>query len=318
MIKDSLSIGIDLCQNLKLYKVPDDFINQLKNRFPSCKIYFLNCDNQSKNIPYDKIKIYFGNRITPQVVEKLINLEWIHFGSVGVNRLNDINLKSNITVTNSSGMMTRSVSIHTLALMLNFSRGINYCSKLRLENKLSRDFFDSQFDFTTDLIGEKVAIFGRGLIGKDLFNILSYLGLKVELFGRDFFNKKKYNVLKNFNCYINILPLDKSSNKKFDKLFFKNISKNSVFINVGRGETVDEKSLIKAIKYGNLRGAGIDVVDNEPISKNHPFLNFEEILITPHIAGLHKEYWKMQKDLFLDNLERYVAKIELLNQVNNQ
>lgn len=318
MIKNSITIGIDLCQNLKLYKVPDIFLSQLKSKFPKCKIYFLNCDNESIDIPYEKIKIYFGNRITPQVAEKLINLEWIHFGSVGVNRLNNINLKSNIVITNSSGMMTRSVSIHALALILNFSRGINYCSKLRLENKLSRDFFDSQYDFTTDLVGEKVAIFGRGLIGKDLYNILSFLGLKVELFGRDFFKKKKYDVLKNFNYYINILPLNDSSHKKFNQLFFENISRDSVFINVGRGETVDEKSLIEAIKHGNLRGAGIDVVDNEPICQNHPFLNLKEILVTPHIAGLHNKYWKMQNDLFIGNLERYINKIELLNQVKYQ
>ncbi|MDB9793359.1 hypothetical protein OAB81_00665 [Flavobacteriaceae bacterium] len=311
-----LNIGIDLCQNLQLYNIPKDFIDELSQKFPLCKIYFLNCENESKNIPYEKINIYFGNRISKNIYDKLKNLKWIHFGSVGVNRLNDINFNNKIKVTNSSGMMTRSVSIHALSFILAFSRGVNYSTILKEKKDLTRKSYDSQFNFTSDLVGEKIAIFGRGLIGNDLNKILTFLGADVTLFGRDFFNSNNYNLLKNFNYYVNILPLDKSSEKKFDKIFFNSVSVNSVFINIGRGETVDENALLEALDLNKIRAAALDVFDSEPLKMSNPLLNYENVLLTPHIAGLHNKYWSKQKVLFLENLRRFIANTTLLNKVN--
>ena len=78
------------------------------------------------------------------------------------------------------------------------------------------------------------------------------------------------------------------------------------FINIGRGETVDEKSLIEVLSNGHLSGAGLDVFENEPLNIESPLWSMDNVILSPHVAGLSKGYWLRQSDLFMHNLKCYM------------
>ena len=83
---------------------------------------------------------------------------------------------------------------------------------------------------------------------------------------------------------------------------------NVSFINLGRGKTVNEKDLIEAIANGNLNSAALDVFEVEPLSLKSKLFEYDNILLTPHIAGLDSNYWNRQLDLFKNNLRLYFEK----------
>jgi phosphoglycerate dehydrogenase-like enzyme len=79
-----------------------------------------------------------------------------------------------------------------------------------------------------------------------------------------------------------------------------------VFLNAGRGSTVDTDALVAALRGGAVRAAGLDVTDPEPLPRRHPLWRMPNVLITPHCAGSHAEYAERAARVFLDNLRRYV------------
>ena len=88
--------------------------------------------------------------------------------------------------------------------------------------------------------------------------------------------------------------------------FFESMKQSAFFINIGRGETVDECALVTALKSKSISGAGLDVFAIEPLSPDSELLTLDNVILTPHVAGLSKEYWPRQLDLFFGNLKSWL------------
>jgi phosphoglycerate dehydrogenase-like enzyme len=82
---------------------------------------------------------------------------------------------------------------------------------------------------------------------------------------------------------------------------------------VGRGDIVDEEALLPALRAGHLAGAALDVFAQEPLPLNSPLWDEPGLLPTAHIAGNSLRYEKRAKDLFLENLRRYLQGQDLIN-----
>lgn len=318
-------IASDLFLPLKLYKIPKIFFSQLYKSFPNIK--FVELNTPGSPIYNNDASIYFGNIITKETIKKMPGLKWIHFGSVGINRANIKEVyERKIIVTNSKGLLTNSMVTTTLAFISSLFRGIHYCNNLKNENNLSRESFDKYFNNITDLYNKSCLIVGYGDVGKKLAKILKQFDMKIYTISRqkniDNFVYKNYELyeleeaVSNADIIVNLLPLTKETKNIFSKKIFESMKKNPIFINVGRGETVDEKQLIIALKNKIISGAGLDVFANEPLPKNSLLFDFENVIITPHIAGLNRDYWKKQYELFSHNLYSYFhSKDQLKNLV---
>ena len=119
--------------------------------------------------------------------------------------------------------------------------------------------------------------------------------------------------VKNKDFVVSLLPLTDETKNIFNKKIFNAMKKNSIFINVGRGGTVNEKDLVNILRRKKILGAGLDVVSKEPIESNSPFLNMKNVIVTPHIAGVTNKYWDDQISLFSENLMRYKNNSKLKN-----
>ena len=91
---------------------------------------------------------------------------------------------------------------------------------------------------------------------------------------------------------------------------------SALFINVGRGELVQESALIRALRERWIAGAGLDVFEREPLARSSPLWNMPQVVISPHIAGIHPHYMARAADIFMNNLKRYLAAKPLLNEVD--
>lgn len=91
---------------------------------------------------------------------------------------------------------------------------------------------------------------------------------------------------------------------------------DAVFINIGRGATVQTDALLRALHSGSIAGAALDVTDPEPLPADHPLWAMDNVILTPHYAGAHPGYVQRASAIFLENLARFVAGGELTNVVD--
>ena len=94
--------------------------------------------------------------------------------------------------------------------------------------------------------------------------------------------------------------------------------KGAYLLNAGRGSCLDTDALVEALQAGQVRGAGLDVTDPEPLPQGHPLWAMPNVIITPHYAGDHPGYYKEAFEVFLDNLGRYMRGEPLVNVVDRE
>ena len=98
------------------------------------------------------------------------------------------------------------------------------------------------------------------------------------------------------------VPHTKETDRLFDMKIFKKMKKTSFLINTSRGKVVNEKDLAIALKKKIISGAGLDVFENEPIKKNHPFVKLPNIVLAPHIGSSTKETRMKMAEITVKNL----------------
>ena len=102
----------------------------------------------------------------------------------------------------------------------------------------------------------------------------------------------------------------------FNEVAFKKMKTGSIFINVSRGELVDTNALLKNNLYKKFKGIGLDVVDGEPLPKNHKLKKAKNVVLTEHIAGLSDNNRGRAYALITKNIERFLKKKPLFNLVD--
>jgi len=307
-----MKIGCDLTRDLTIYKNPKEYFNELKNNF---EVVMMDPYNLPSVDELRDIEIYFGDRITPSIVDKLPKLKWIHLTSVGYDKLSDLDRKD-LIITNSKNTMDNGVISTILGFMFSLSRGLHYCLK---SETIDRYKFEKYFNKIQDVIGQSILIVGMGNIGNKLSKICESLGMTVRGINRQFKNvytlKELSNIVSEFDYVVNLLPYSKETDKIFNKNIFNRMKDTAFFINVGRGKSVVESDLIEALSNSEIGGAGLDVFEKEPLSEDSKLWDLDNVIITPHIAGYSNEYWKNQKKLFSENLNRYLNNKTMLNEI---
>ena len=168
---------------------------------------------------------------------------------------------------------------------------------------------------------------GVGSIGRAIGRLLKQAGFKVSGVGRsardsdpDF--EKVYAVdtlvqsLETADYVVLIPPLTDQTRGLFGASEFSAMKPTARFINLGRGELVDEDALIAALTSGAIAGAGLDVFLNEPLPENSPFWDLENCIVSPHMSGDYHGFKETVAEVFLDNFERYRQGRELVNRVD--
>lgn len=252
--------------------------------------------------------------MTREILEKAEKLRYIGLFATGWNNVDTaFAAERGIVVSNVPGYSTDSVAQLTFSYILAiYSRLSDYSASVERGEWLKSPTF-SYFPYPIDcLAGKTMGIVGFGAIGKTVAGIARAFGMKVLVYTRterdaegvsfvDFDTLLCESDIVSLHC-----PLNEQSRGMMNGEAFSKMKKGSVFINTSRGPVVDEKALRQALESGRLMGAGIDVLNVEPMSADCPLIGAKNCIITPHIAWAALETRERLVDLAEKNLAAFI------------
>ena len=268
----------------------------------------------------------FGT-ITPELMRAQKKLKWVQIYSAGAeNYMFPEFVNSPIVLTNCKIVQGPNIADHAMALLLTLTRGMYQAIPL----KSREEWLRGKYPFTTIELTDKTAvIIGLGGIGTQIAQRARAFGMRVlavdpkdipitTMVERIVTPDRLNDVLPQADVVFMSAPHTKETEGMMGMAQFGMMKKGSYFIAVSRGKTYDSNALVKALDEKRLAGAGLDVTNPEPLPKGHPLWKFENVIITPHIAGGSDLVQGRRMALFKENLRRFVAGKTLLNVVDKQ
>lgn len=251
-------------------------------------------------------------------------VRWIHSRSAGLEEtLFPELIASNVIVTNSRGIFSPSLGEFALGAILYFAKDF----RRMIRNQMAGVW--EPFDITT-VSGQTLGIVGYGSIGRAVAARgraleMSVLGLRMRasqqpendsLIDQLYGSEQRLEMLSRCDYVVVALPLTEQTRGFIADAEFAALKKSAVVINVGRGPTINERAMIKMLSENRIRGAALDVFDQEPLPQGHPFYCLENVLLSPHCADHTPDWQDNAMRFFLAQLERFRRGETLFNIVN--
>ena len=214
-------------------------------------------------------------------------------------------------ITNTPGVLTESVAEHTFALMMTAAKRIVEADKFTREGKYKG--WAPMLFLGSGLEGKTLGIIGLGRIGsKVAYYAAKGFGMRVVYYdmvkNEDFEKNTKATFLESVNevlkesDFVSIhVPLNESTRHLINEEKLKMMKPSAILINTSRGAVIDEKALVKILKDKVIRGAALDVFENEPeIAKG--LADLDNVVLTPHIASATEETRSKMSEIAADNI----------------
>jgi D-3-phosphoglycerate dehydrogenase / 2-oxoglutarate reductase len=267
-------------------------------------------------------------RFTDEVISELPNTKLILRHGIGYDNV-DIHAanQQNIMVGYYPDYCVNEVAEQALMLMFACQRKIQHQFKILKQSSELGQWQFHEIMPVYSLHGKTIGIVGAGRIGSTLIKLLK--GFEVNILVTDPYlspNRKAdlkiqtiplEALIKNSDIISIHCPLKwEETYHMFDEPQFKLMKSNAVLINTARGGIVNLSALDKALRIGQLAMAGIDVYEQEPPPPEHPILNNERVLCTPHLSWLSEEAgWNIRKKI-MEDVERYTLGLPPVHQIN--
>ena len=238
-------------------------------------------------------------------------LKWVHALSAGVEKVLSPELvESPVPLTNGRGVFGPALAEFSIAAMLFFAKDLRRL--IRQQAAARWEQFDVSF-----LRGQTLGVVGYGGIGRETARLAHALGIKVlalrrrtpaendPILERSFAIDQFTEMLSLCDFIVAAAPLTPETHGMFGGNEFHFMKSNAVFINVGRGAVVLEEALIAALHQQIIRGAALDVFEEEPLPAGHPFYGMENVLLSPHCADHTTGWMELAVRQFIENFERF-------------
>ncbi|HEX8408872.1 MAG TPA: D-2-hydroxyacid dehydrogenase [Thermoanaerobaculia bacterium] len=242
----------------------------------------------------------------------LSNVRWIHTLAAGVESLPfDLLRRSDAVITNSRGLYADALGEFAVAAMLWFAKDL----RRLLRNQDARRW--EPYDVER-LEGRTAGIIGYGGIGHAVGRRATALGMRVLTTRRrrELGDPTIEEVIADSDYVVMSTPLTPSTWRLMSRERIGRMKPEAVFVNVGRGGTVDEEALVDALRNNRIRGAALDVFDAEPLPPQHPLWELDNVLISPHTADHTADAHLRAMSFFLENLRHFRAGESLENVVD--
>lgn len=248
-------------------------------------------------------------------IERLPNLRYIGVLATGYNI---VDIKSaaerGIVVTNIPAYSTDSVAQQTIALLLTITNHTEYYSRHNREGRWcdSTDFSYSDHRLI-ELAGKQFGIIGFGNIGQATSRVASALGMRIAAYSSKSaeelgdVTKMDLDTLLATSDVVSLhCPLTPETHHIINSKRLSLMKKTAILLNTGRGPLIDEPALADALNNDRLYAAGLDVLSQEPPSKNNPLLSARNCYITPHLAWASFEARKRLIEIAAFNIKHWL------------
>jgi phosphoglycerate dehydrogenase-like enzyme len=231
----------------------------------------------------------------------------------------------NLLLTNMRGVDSAAIAEHAVALMMAVAHGLEVFAV-----DTSKGVWSGEHGATTPiqtLDGKTVLVVGLGGIGTEVALRAHGLGMKVVATRDNDRNKPDFvsyvglpdemlTLAKTADVIVNAVPLTPQTTGMYDAKFFAALKPTAYFINVARGASAVTPALVSALNEHRLAGAGLDVVDPEPLPPDNPLWHAPHVLITPHISSRSDLPGEARWTLLIENVRRYVNGEKMLSVVD--
>ncbi len=289
------------------------FVNAVKGR----KVEIIkSTSRQDMRSKLPQAEVVFGG-IGAADLDYAPKLKWIQAGGAGMESFDKKVLASPIMVTNMARVFAPAIAETAMGLLLCISRGISTYYMPQFYKKQWDPIGDVKSPDHIELAGRTMGIVGMGGIGTEIGKRAHYgFGMKVWATDAKPMPKPDFvdilrepawfpEMAKQVDVLVSAAPHTPKTERMFNEAIFRSMKKGSIFIAMSRGKLFDDMALVKVLKEGHLRGAGLDVFPMEPIPANHPIFECNNVVMTPHTSG-----WGVERQVrlvahFAENLRRY-------------
>lgn len=242
----------------------------------------------------DGLFVMLNDKIDKELIEQAVNLKVIATMAVGYDNI-DITVANNkgIYVTNTPGILSDTTADLTFGLLMDTARRLSEANRYLLAGKW--ESFGPMLMTGQDVHGATLGIIGMGRIGEAVAKRATGFSMKIlyhnrsrrleveETLGAEY--RHLDDLLAESDFIVLLTPLTKETTDLIGEREFNLMKPSSVFINVSRGATVDEKALYDALKNKKIWAAGLDVYRQEPVPLDNPLLQLENVVALPHIGS---------------------------------
>ncbi|WP_138751252.1 2-hydroxyacid dehydrogenase [Paenibacillus sinopodophylli] len=236
-----------------------------------------------------------GAQVDTELIANAPKLRAVSSISVGYNHFDlEAMKRHSIIGTHTPHVLDDTVADLAFALILGTARRVAELDRYVKEGKWKSGMGNKWFG--QDVHHAKLGIIGMGRIGEAVARRGRFgFDMEVSYFNRSRKPEAEANLGVHYSALNELLaesdfvvmlaPLTLETTKLIGREQFKLMKPNAIFINISRGQTVDEAALIEALQAGTIAAAGLDVFEQEPIPDDHPFLNMNNVLTLPHIGS---------------------------------
>lgn len=249
---------------------------------------------------------------------KAERLRWFHTMSAGVDSPPfQAMMERGVRLSNSSGTSAVPIAHTAMMYLLALSQGLPDA----LEGQAEKAWRWTRW---RELPGRSIAVVGWGPIGQEVARLADALGMRVTIVRRAARGDEPYpvrplddlvDVAHDHDVMVLALPLTDDTAGVVDAAVLRALGPDGLFVNVGRGELVDQTALIAALHGGELGGAGLDVTTPEPPPVDDPVWDAPNLILTPHNSGATDGTVQRSDDAFFDNLAAWLDGERLLSEV---
>jgi phosphoglycerate dehydrogenase-like enzyme len=233
-----------------------------------------------------------------EAAAQLGGVRWVQSLAAGPDDVLAAGFGGHVRITSGRSLHDDTVAEHALALTLGGLRGLNLLLAAQPEHRWRADLGGPRVEKPDGrletLHGANVLIWGFGAIAERVAPLLTTLGARVTGVARSAGTRAGYPVidadtlpdaLRGTDVLLMILPHGPDTRHALDAELLGRLPRRAWVVNVGRGSTVDEDALVRALRRGKLAGAALDVFETEPLPPGSPLWELPNVIITPHTAG---------------------------------
>jgi phosphoglycerate dehydrogenase-like enzyme len=260
-----------------------------------------------------------------RVLETAPKLEWIHARYAGLDGLLFPELiEHHVPLTNGRGTFSQSLGEFIIAGALYWAKDLPRMLRAKTEHRW--DVFD-----VLELSAQTIGIVGHGDIGRAIARRAKAFGMRVLALRRDpaprpgdedvdrvYATKDLHAMLPECDYVAVAAPLTPTTKHLMSTAEFNQMKHDAIIMNVGRGPVIDEAAMVEALRSKRIRGAALDVFEVEPLPKESPLWDMDNVLISPHTADHTKDWLNDAAGFFLEQFARWKKGEPLKNVVDKR
>jgi phosphoglycerate dehydrogenase-like enzyme len=319
-----MKVLIVLQHRFELWNAPWWFTARLKQEFPQLEIVHLTTyEGIGTHLPDAEIAITWSLR--PEQFTVARKLRWIHSPAAAVHQLMFPELiNSDVILTNAREVHGPVVAEHVIALIFTLAKRLPDAVRFQHKHEWGQEGMWQSRPRPREVSGATLGLIGLGSIGREVATRAAALGMRVVAV-REHPQKGSPPsvqrvvapsqidlILAESDYVVLAAPLTASTRNLIDSVRLRNMTPQTCLINVSRGPLLDERALIRALCERQIGGAALDVFEEEPLPQDSELWDLNNLLITPHTAGLTEKLWDRHYLLIHENIRRYLNHEPLL------